>query len=126
MKINAGFQKRSRQTFISTLLHLIFLLLKVLIKLFIWTNHRLVKIALANKRILLELVVSFSSLFFIEFELMNKEILLGNSASMMDHYYYKLLQIAVFKPDVVKNKYLVHEASQEHTVIYFLKIKTLF
>jgi len=36
----------------------------------------------------------------------------GNSASMMDHYYDKLLQIAVFKPDVVKNKYLVHEASQ--------------
>jgi hypothetical protein len=43
---------------------------------------------------------------------MNKEIILGNSASMMDHYYDKLLQIAVFKPDVVKNKYLVHEASQ--------------
>lgn len=36
----------------------------------------------------------------------------GNSASMMDHYYDKLLQIAVFQPDVVNNKYLVHEASQ--------------
>jgi uncharacterized protein len=36
----------------------------------------------------------------------------GNSASMMDHYYDKLLQIAVFQPHVVNNSYLVDEASK--------------
>jgi len=36
----------------------------------------------------------------------------GDSASMMDHYYDKLLQIAVFKPEVVNNTYLVQEASK--------------
>eukprot|EP00088_Acartia_fossae_P017513 TRINITY_DN19964_c0_g1_i1.p1 TRINITY_DN19964_c0_g1~~TRINITY_DN19964_c0_g1_i1.p1 ORF type:complete len:277 (-),score=35.44 TRINITY_DN19964_c0_g1_i1:306-1088(-) len=36
----------------------------------------------------------------------------GNSASMMDHYFDKLLQIAVFKPDVVQNKYLEAEAKK--------------
>eukprot|EP00088_Acartia_fossae_P047604 TRINITY_DN5163_c0_g1_i2.p1 TRINITY_DN5163_c0_g1~~TRINITY_DN5163_c0_g1_i2.p1 ORF type:complete len:266 (-),score=40.20 TRINITY_DN5163_c0_g1_i2:961-1758(-) len=36
----------------------------------------------------------------------------GQSASMMDHYYDKLLHIAVFKPQVVKNEYLVAEASK--------------
>jgi hypothetical protein len=36
----------------------------------------------------------------------------GNSASMMDHYYDKLLQIAVFEPAVVQNSYLVTEATK--------------
>eukprot|EP00088_Acartia_fossae_P027574 TRINITY_DN28319_c0_g1_i1.p1 TRINITY_DN28319_c0_g1~~TRINITY_DN28319_c0_g1_i1.p1 ORF type:complete len:149 (+),score=25.48 TRINITY_DN28319_c0_g1_i1:3-449(+) len=36
----------------------------------------------------------------------------GNSASMMDHYYDKLLQIAVFQPQVVHNQYLVQEAAK--------------
>ncbi len=44
-------------------------------------------------------------------------IILGDSASMMDHYYDKLLQIAVFKPEVVNNTYLVQEASKEHLVL---------
>jgi len=35
----------------------------------------------------------------------------GNSASMMDHYYDKLLQIAHFDPTVVCNSYLQEEAS---------------
>ncbi len=43
--------------------------------------------------------------------------ILGDSASMMDHYYDKLLQIAVFKPVVVNNTYLVQEASKEHLVL---------
>ena len=37
---------------------------------------------------------------------------LGNSLSMMDHYYDKLLQIAVYKENVVQNKYLVGEAAK--------------
>ena len=36
----------------------------------------------------------------------------GNSASMMDHYYDKLLQIAHFDPDVVDNSYLQGEAAK--------------
>jgi len=36
----------------------------------------------------------------------------GNSDSMMDHYYDKLLQIAVFTPSVVQNSYLVDEAAK--------------
>jgi len=36
----------------------------------------------------------------------------GSSLSMMDHYYDKLLQIAVYKEDVVQNKYLVGEAAK--------------
>ena len=36
---------------------------------------------------------------------------------MMDHYYDKLLQIAVFKPQVVNNTYLVEEASKEYLVL---------
>jgi len=36
----------------------------------------------------------------------------GDSASMMDHYYDKLLQIASFPPEVVQNSYLVEEASK--------------
>ncbi|XP_023330750.1 uncharacterized protein LOC111703121 [Eurytemora carolleeae] len=43
----------------------------------------------------------------------------GKSASMMDHYYDKLLQIAVFQPDVVHNKYLVLEASKGNIYIQF-------
>jgi len=35
----------------------------------------------------------------------------GNSASMMDHYYDKLFQIANFEADVVRNSYLVGEAN---------------
>ena len=31
---------------------------------------------------------------------------------MMDHYYDKLLQIAHFDPQIVKNKYLEEEASR--------------
>ena len=38
---------------------------------------------------------------------------------MMDHYYDKLLQIAVFQPDVVHNKYLVLEASKGNIYIQF-------
>lgn len=34
----------------------------------------------------------------------------GGSASMMDHYYDKLLQVAVFQEEVVMNKYLLEEA----------------
>jgi len=34
----------------------------------------------------------------------------GSSASMMDHYYDKLLQIAVYDPSVVCNSYLVEDA----------------
>ena len=34
----------------------------------------------------------------------------GKSASMMDHYYDKLLQIAFFDEEVVQNKYLLQEA----------------
>ena len=37
---------------------------------------------------------------------------------MMDHYYDKLLQIAVFQPDVVHNKYLVLEASKGNIYIF--------
>merc|ERR1719193_76465 len=36
----------------------------------------------------------------------------GSSASMMDHFYDKLLHIAVFKKEVVKNTYLEDQASQ--------------
>jgi len=36
----------------------------------------------------------------------------GNSASMMDHYYDKLLQIAHFDPAVVSNSYLQEEATK--------------
>jgi len=36
----------------------------------------------------------------------------GSSNSMMDHYFDKLLQIAVFEPDVVKNEFLVQMAKQ--------------
>merc|ERR1719369_1903141 len=36
----------------------------------------------------------------------------GSSASMMDHYYDKLLQIAVFEPQVVCNDYLVEDAKK--------------
>jgi len=36
----------------------------------------------------------------------------GNSASMMDHYYDKLLQIAHFDPAVVSNSYLQGEAAK--------------
>jgi len=35
----------------------------------------------------------------------------GNSASMMDHFYDKLLHIAYFDQDVVQNSFLVEEAS---------------
>ena len=38
---------------------------------------------------------------------------------MMDHYYDKLLQIAVFQPDVVHNKYLLLEASKGNIYIQF-------
>ena len=38
---------------------------------------------------------------------------------MMEHYYDKLLQIAVFQPDVVHNKYLVLEASKGNIYIQF-------
>ena len=36
----------------------------------------------------------------------------GASASMLDHYYDKLLQIAHFDPKVVQNEYLQNEASR--------------
>lgn len=34
------------------------------------------------------------------------------SASMMDHYYDKLLHVAVFDASVVKNDFLIDEASR--------------
>lgn len=34
-----------------------------------------------------------------------------SSDSMMDHYFDKLLQIAVFDPSIVQNKYLCEEAA---------------
>lgn len=34
------------------------------------------------------------------------------SKSMMDHYYDKLLHIAVFDPNVVQNSFLVEEAKR--------------
>ena len=36
----------------------------------------------------------------------------GKSASMLDHYYDKLLQIAHFNPGVIQNTYLLQEASK--------------
>jgi len=47
----------------------------------------------------------------------------GNSASMMDHYYDKLLQIAVFQPSVVQNTYLVEEASKRVTPLLDICVK---
>ena len=35
-----------------------------------------------------------------------------DSASMMDHYFDKLLQIAKFEPDVVQNDFLCEEAEK--------------
>ena len=35
-----------------------------------------------------------------------------DSASMMDHYFDKLLQIARFEPDIVRNEYLCAEAEK--------------
>lgn len=34
------------------------------------------------------------------------------SDSMMDHYYDKLLHVAVFDPEVVKNSFLIEEAAK--------------
>jgi len=47
----------------------------------------------------------------------------GSSASMMDHYYDKLLQIAVYQPTVVQNTYLVDEASKRVTPLLEICVK---
>ncbi len=45
--------------------------------------------------------------------------------SMMDHYYDKLLQIAVFDSRVVKNPYLTQEAAKGTEKYVFVLINTL-
>ena len=39
-------------------------------------------------------------------------MLTKDSASMMDHYYDKLLHISVFDKNVVQNSYLIEEAAR--------------